>query len=251
MPLPGTTVVSPDLDTTFEKLGDALLSAARRAQEQRDRFHLALSGGSTPEPFYVQLVTDPKFRALPWATTHLWIVDERRVPSDHERANFRMMKSALLDHIPTPDEQVHRVRTELDDPAADYQGQLEEVFGRSPSGSVPRLDFVLLGMGDDCHTASLFPQSPALGEDRLWVVNNDGGGTVPPPRVTMTYPLLNAARELCVLAVGAKKAEALQQVADLHGRVEVDTVPISGITPADAGGGRLIWFLDDDSAAKL
>ena len=248
MNLPGTVTTAPDPDALFDRLGSQLMAAAMRAADERERFHLALSGGSTPEPFYMRLVTDPKFRAIPWKLAHLWIVDERQVPSDHEKSNFRMLTESLIGQIPTPESQVHRVKTELDDPAADYRAQLEDVFGRSPAGDLPRLDFVLLGMGDDCHTASLFPGSPALEEDALPVVNNDGDRVVPPARVTMTYPLLNAARELAVLAVGAKKHAALQRVADLGGAEDRTEVPISGIRPGDHAGGTLTWYLDDASA---
>ena len=248
MNLPGTVTVSSATDDLFDQLGSQLMSAAMRAADERGRFHLALSGGSTPEPFYIRLVTDPKFRLIPWKLTHLWIVDERQVPSDHEKSNFRMLQESLVDQVPTPEDQVHRVRTELDDPAADYRQQLEDVFGRSPTGDLPRLDFVLLGMGDDCHTASLFPGSPALDERELAIVSNDGDRVVPPARVTMTYPLLNAARETAVLAVGEKKRAALQRVADLAGGTDLQEIPISGVRPHDHAGGSLTWYLDDAAA---
>ncbi|MEM6458302.1 MAG: 6-phosphogluconolactonase [Planctomycetota bacterium] len=254
--LPGTVVTAPDTETLFEKLGDALLAAALNAVEDRGVFHLALSGGGTPEPFYVRLVTDPKYRAIPWAKTHVWIVDERRVPEDHEKSNIKMIREALTDHAGLPSEAVHPMPVLADDPAGEYETVLGEVFGlRIADGGTPRLDFVLLGMGGDCHTASLFPGSPALASTR-WIDTNDGTHVVPPPRVTMTYPLLNAARRLAVLAVGQGKAAALRLVADQHatGSPNIDAIPITGIRPdtpssSGGGGGELTWYLDDDAAA--
>ncbi len=241
--LPGRTVACPDTETLFEKLGEALLSAAMDAVEQRGVFHLALSGGGTPEPFYVRLVTDPKFRALPWPKTHLWVVDERKVAEDHNKSNWKMLRESLTDHVTTPAEQVHPMPVLADDPAGAYEAQLEAAFNLKAGGDdIPQLDFVLLGMGGDCHTASLFPHSPALKSNR-WIAENDGQQVVPPPRLTMTYPLLNAARQLAVLAVGKGKHEALGRVHDLHEAEHVDAanVPISGIEPTH---GTLTWYVD-------
>ena len=115
----------------------------------------------------------------------------------------------------------------------------------------PRLDFVLLGMGGDCHTASLFPGSPALGETEAWIAENDGERVVPPARITMTYPLLNRARRVAVLLTGAGKNDALQRVEGLHeaGAVDTEEVPISGIDPAKHGG-TLGWYLDAAAAGR-
>jgi 6-phosphogluconolactonase/glucosamine-6-phosphate isomerase/deaminase len=127
-----------------------------------------------------------------------------------------------------------------------YEAEMRSVFGETDGP--PRMDFVLLGMGGDCHTASLFPNSDAIHvSDRLIVVN-DGPNVTPPPRVTMTYPLLNAARQLAVLCVGAKKTEALKRVADqMKTGPDPVNVPITGIQPTD---GVLTWYLDSDAAGK-
>ena len=249
--LPGSVHIAPDTETLFDALGESLMSAALGAVEQRGVFHLALSGGGTPEPFYVRLVTDPKFRGIPWKQTHVWIVDERRVPEDDEKANIRMLREALLDHVTTPAKQVHAMPVLADDPAGQYEQQLLRAFdlGADVTGfNPPSLDWVLLGMGGDCHTASLFPESPALEVRDRWIVTNDGESVTPPPRLTMTYPLLNAAREVVVLAVGAGKREALQRVADQHdsGSPDVTNIPISGIDPE----GSLTWFLDQAAAGS-
>jgi len=258
MNLPGTMTVSPDTETLFEKLGDALLAAALAAVEQRGVFHVALSGGGTPEPFYVRLVTDPRFRAMPWAQTHVWIVDERCVAEDHEKSNIKMIREALTDHVPTPASQVHAMPVLADDPAGEYEATMAEAFGVAPpeadnttdyAGEYPKLDFILLGMGGDCHTASLFPESPAL-HATCWIDTNDGEKVVPPPRVTMTYPLINGGRHVAVLAVGEGKNAALQRVADqlANGSPDIEQIPISGIAPMSAGGGDLVWYLDEAAA---
>ncbi|MEE9404090.1 MAG: 6-phosphogluconolactonase [Algisphaera sp.] len=242
--LPGSQHVSPDTETLFEALGESLMSCAMSAAEERGVFHIALSGGGTPEPFYIRLMTDPKFRLIPWAKTHLWIVDERCVPEDHEKSNIKMIREALADHCAMPAEQVHAMPVLADDPAGDYEAQLTKAFDMTPDQGVPKLDWVLLGMGGDCHTASLFPESPALASTR-WIDTNDGEKVVPPPRVTMTYPLINAAREIVVLAVGAGKTAALTRVADqmASGSADPVNIPISGIAPEN-----LTWYLDDAAA---
>lgn len=254
MNLPGTVVVEPDADALMTRLGEELLESARKAVNARGTFHLALSGGGTPEPFYERLATDLAFRDLPWKDTHVWVVDERRVPADHDKANIRMLRSALLDHVPTPEAQVHPMQVDGEAPAARYADEMAEAWGHAKpssaaSGEPPRLDFVLLGMGGDCHTASLFPASPALGETRAWIAENDGEQVVPPPRITMTYPLLNRARRLAVLLTGAGKREALQRVEALGGVAETETVPISGIDPSPHGG-TLTWYLDAAAAGR-
>ena len=256
--LPGSIFVAPDTETLFDALGEALTAAAIGAVEDRGVFHVALSGGGTPEPFYVRLVTDPKFRALPWKQTHVWIVDERQVPEDHDKSNVKMIREALTDHVGMPARQVHAMPVLADDPAGEYEATLAEAFGITApqadavdgyAGPYPVLDFILLGMGGDCHTASLFPESPALGSTR-WIDTNDGEKVVPPARLTMTYPLINHARQLAVLAVGEGKADALRRVSDqlATGSPDLQQVPISGIDPEPVNGGELTWFLDQPAA---
>jgi len=247
--LPGTTLVRPDHDALFEDLGDILMAAAMEAVRQRGAFHLALSGGSTPEPFYIRLVTDPRYRPLPWQSTHIWMVDERRVPEDSDQSNIRMIRESLTDHTGGKSSLVHPMPVLADDPAAEYEATLRDVFDASAGdASAARLDFVLLGMGDDCHTASLFPHSPAIDVTDRWIAVNDGPNVTPPDRVTMTYPLLNAARQLAVLCLGEKKHPALQRVAALDAP-DPHEVPISGIRPTHADG-DLTWYLDTAAAGQ-
>ncbi len=217
-----------------EELAGALLGAMRSAVADRGVCHLALSGGSTPEPFYRLLVMDPRFRSIPWEASHLWLVDERCVPLEDARSNWRMIRESLLDHVPMRSRRKHAMTD-----ASEYERELRASM---PQG---RLDFVLLGMGEDGHTASLFPESPALRERERWVVENRGPTVTPPDRLTMTYPLLNAAREVAVLVTGAKKAATLARVA--QGGAS-QALPILGIRPAQ---GRLSWFLDAEAGKGL
>ena len=253
--LTGPINTAPDLDRLYDDLAATLMALAQQAIVQRSRFHLALSGGSTPKPFYQQLATDPRFDRFPWEQTHLWIVDERRVPEDDERSNVNMIRHSLADHVPLRREAVHPMPVLDDDPVGRYEQELETVFGLDAgptSGSVapcPRLDFVLLGIGDDGHTASLFPHSPAIGVTDRWIATNDGPTVTPPPRVTMTFPLLNAAREIAVLVTGAKKAAVLQRISEQLKDTGPDaqSLPITGIRPAD---GQLTWYIDAAAAGS-
>lgn len=247
--LPGNTHVAADKEQLFEDLGKALLSAAIKAVEARGVFHMALSGGGTPEPFYIRMVTDPMFRAFPWEQTHIWIVDERQVAEDHEKSNIRMIREAMTSQATIPSRQVHAMPVLTDDPAGEYEGALSEAFGMQVGDGIPAIDFILLGMGGDNHTASLFPQSPALQIMDRWIATNDGELVVPPPRVTMTYPLINHGRELVVLLAGAGKYEALKILSDQLEQVgpDIENLPISGIDPS-ANGGTLTWYLDEAAA---
>jgi len=264
MPLFGDTVVRPDTDALFEALARDFGYAAHTAVNAREVFHCALSGGSTPEPFYMRLVTDPLFRGFPWERTHVWIVDERRVSETDPRNNFRMIRESLTDHVPMKQRNIHPMPVLTADPAGAYEQELRDFIPPGPGSSdpgsgdpgssgpgssdlpgVPRLDFVLLGMGDDAHTASLFPGSDAIAVTDRWVAVNDGPSVTPPPRVTMTYPLLNAARMVAVLVTGEKKAATIAKVRALR---EPDPVryPITGIRPR----GEMNWFLDEAASGS-
>lgn len=247
--LSGFVHVSSTAEELLDVVANDLLAAAVKAVGERGVFHLALSGGSTPEPLYVHLVIDPRFRLFPWDKTHVWIVDERRVPITHEKSNGKMIRETLIDHVPMKARQFHPVPTESADPASEYERALLSFTG-VPASSVPRLDFVLLGMGDDAHTASLFPRSPALAEQSRLVVANDGPNVTPPPRITMTFRLLNAARAAGVLVVGAKKAPTIAKIAAqlATGKSDIESLPITGISLEE---GELTWYLDAEAAKDV
>ena len=231
---------------TPEALADAVArhvgDCAKEAIAAGGRFTIALSGGSTPEAAYRRLATrDSRLTTEAWQRTHVVCGDERCVPPNDPRSNYRMAKEALLDRVPIPAHQIHRIRGE-DDPekaAADYERELRALLGSEGS-----LDLVLLGMGEDGHTASLFPGQAAVHETARWVV------AVPSPdatmwRVTLTPAVLNAARNVTFVVSGAGKAQRLEQV--LQGPFTPDILPAQSIRPTQ---GQLTWMVDEAAAGK-
>lgn len=242
--LPGEVITAKDDEELHYALGLDLLAHAHNCVRTFGDFHLALSGGSTPIPFYRRLMVDPAFRDLPWKRTHLWLVDERRVHPDDERCNWLHISELLVEHSDIPASQAHAM-AQLDDSADErYEAELKEALAWREKGH-DRLDFVLLGVGGDGHTASLFPQSPALKERVKLVAINAGPTVTPPDRVTMTYPLLNGARFVAVLVTGKSKRDAMTRV--VAGKESADTLPITGIRPL---GGALRWYLDHDACPR-
>ena len=248
--LPGQTTVGKNADLLYDDLASVLMVRGTEAVQNRRVFHLALSGGSTPEPFYMRLVMDPRYRAMPWDKVHVWLVDERRVDEHDERSNWKMVCETLLDHVPIPARQLHPIPALHPDPVGRYEAQLRLVFQMSDCATQPpRFDMILLGMGEDCHTASLFPRSAALQVYDHWLTVNTGEYVTPPERVTMTYPLINAARHIGVLVVGAAKNIALQRVSDQMRRGPDPTrLPITGVAPMAGGAADMGWYLDPAAA---
>lgn len=239
--LPGAVVVRPDPDQVLDALGADLTLHAINCVRTFGDFHLALSGGGTPFPLYRRLMIDPHYREFPWRRTHLWIVDERKVPFDHEKSNWRQIDETIVQHSDIPPEQVHPMLATRDDADVLYEEALRQTLVWREKGQ-DRLDFVLLGMGGDGHTASLFPRSQALMEQKTsprFVLNNRGPEVTPPDRVTMTFNLINAARFIAVLCVGEGKKSMLSRVA--AGAESSDDLPILGVKPL---AGELRWYLD-------
>lgn len=237
-PLPGEVIVTETVDRLIDLLAAELMAQAMLSMRTSGEFHIALSGGSTPQPFYERLMYDPNYRQFPWAHTHIWIVDERRVDLDHAQSNFRMIRETIVDHSGIPMSHVHPIKATSPDAADEYESQLRETLGCRARGS-DRLDFVLLGMGADGHTASLFPHNEVLHETKKLVRAVEEPHAQPPERITMTYPLINAARTVAVVVAGEKKAPTVDRVA--IGREPIDELPIRGVAPRD---GDLKWFLD-------
>ncbi len=235
----GHAVMKPDSEDLHYALGADLMMHAHNCVRTFGDFHLALSGGSTPMPFYMRLMVDPAFRSFPWKRTHLWIVDERCVPNDDERSNYKHISEYLLDHSDMPRDQAHPVRATDEKGPRRYERELEEALGWRERGH-DRLDFVLLGVGSDGHTASLFPNSPALNETERLVVGNDGPEVTPPARVTMTYRLINASRFIAVLVTGKGKREIVERVRKAEDNWR--DLPILGVKPQS---GVLRWYLDE------
>jgi 6-phosphogluconolactonase len=228
--------------------GGAAVSIAERAREAieaRGLFTFALSGGSTPRRVY-ELLAGEEFRTDMdwWPNVHLYFGDERMVPPDHAESNYRMASEALLSKVSIPPENVHRIDG-VGDAAANASAYEREMRGLFGDAEWPRLDLVLLGMGDDGHTASLFPGTTALDEKRLWVAPNwvEKLGAW---RVTLTAPAINAARRVTFLVTGSGKAGRLREV--LKGERDPALLPSQLIRPTD---GTLEWFVDREAASGL
>jgi 6-phosphogluconolactonase len=221
--------------------------ALAAAVDARGTASLVLSGGSTPRGVYAALVQGATLPApIPWSKTHVFWGDERHVPPDHPDSNFRMAHEALLAHVPVRHDFVHRIAAELADPAAAaarYARQVRDVV--DPAGGTPRFDVVLLGLGADGHVASLFPDSAALAPDAP-LVAAPFVEAMRAYRLTMTLPLLNAARVVIGLVSGAGKAAAVRDV--LQPRPETPVLPGRLVHPDQ---GRLLWLLDRAAAALL
>jgi len=236
----------------FDDLEQLSWAAATRLEEQarikaidKKPFSVALSGGSTPKLLY-ELLASPTFAGrVRWTNVHLFQVDERCVPPDDPQSNYRMIRQAMLGSSPIPEENVHRMaaeRPDLEKAAREYAEELARTLQPAP-GEWPRLDLVLLGMGPDGHTASLFPGSPALDEHQDWVAPNFVT-KLNSFRLTLTLPVLNAAAHVIFLVAGEDKAETLLQV--LEG--PPGQFPAQLINPTR---GRLSWFLDRGAAELL
>jgi 6-phosphogluconolactonase len=231
--------VLPTLDALIERAEVWLVDAIRAHLAAQDRCTFAVSGGSTPKPLYERLAR----QGLPWDKIHIFWGDERYVPPDHPDSNEGMVRHAWLNHIPIPSENIHPMPTLAGNPMADadrYAQELQTFFQLAPD-EWPALDLVLLGMGDDGHTASLFPGTAVLQErDRTVGVGYRGAD----PRITLTLPTLNAAKTVLFLVAGANKQSALQNIFAEH----PTTIHPAGLIQPQ---GQLLWMLDQAAAAGL
>lgn len=232
--------VYEDKQELAEAAASHFAARATEAIKERGRFTVALAGGSTPETTYEVLARDYA-DGIDWSRIHVFFGDERAVPPDHEDSNYRMAREALLDHIPVGS--VHRMHGELppEEAAVSYEDELREFFG---SDSIPSLDLIMLGIGEDGHTASLFPNTPALDVADRWAVENpvEKLDTV---RLTLTAPVINAARSVNFLVAGEGKAEALREI--LEGDADPHEYPAKFIKPT----GGPVWMVDRTAASQL
>jgi 6-phosphogluconolactonase len=239
-------IVTDNAETLAETAAQAIVECATEAVTARGRFMLALAGGSTPRATYERLAQPPRRDLMPWERTWVFFGDERGVPPDHPDSNFRMANQALLLKVPLPPRQVARIRGEAEDPevaAAEYGRRLSQVFDIK-RGQLPRFDLILLGMGVDGHTGSLFPGSPVLREVFRPVAAVHATAASIPQRFTFTLPVINAAARVMFLVSGAEKAKVLKAVLREPGR----ELPAALVHPTD---GRLTWLLDRAAAALI
>ncbi|MGD0307166.1 MAG: 6-phosphogluconolactonase [Candidatus Acidiferrales bacterium] len=237
------TKVSTDLDALSHTVLQEIITNLKDAVAKRGKFGIALSGGHTPEKLYSMWAGTDRYRnETPWNLVHIFWGDERYVGPDDPLSNYRMTRETLLSHVPIPEANVHPVPTQLPTPAQTaeaYEGELKKFFGNS----APAFDVTLLGIGPEGHTASLFPNSPALEEKTRWVLPVVAPAT-PPNRITFTPVVLNQSRNTYFLVAGKDKRPILDAI-----RAEPDDkvsqFPAARIRPTD---GRVIWFLDNAAA---
>jgi 6-phosphogluconolactonase len=242
----------PDLHIYFNASALAAAAAERiadiaeRAFSQTGRFILGLAGGNTPRLTY-ELLTDRRYKpVIDWGSVQVFWGDERCVAPIHHDSNYRMARQALLDHVDVPAPHIHRIHGELppQDAADHYERELRTYFeGRT--GTKAQFDLLILGLGADGHTASLFPHTAALRETKRWVVAHEVAGIEPSWRVTLTPSAINAAKRVFFLVSGADKADALKSV--LSAPFQPDNFPAQLVRPAS---GRVTWIVDEAAAAK-
>ena len=238
-------IVLKDTAALADAAAAAILDAALTAVTEHGRFTIALAGGATPASTYTRLAQAPFVDAMPWDRTFVFFGDERVVPPDHPESNFRMAYERLLAKVPLAADHVLRMRGEAEDSemaAAEYAKSLAELCTERRNG-VPRLDLVLLGVGVDGHTASLFPGSPVVREVFRPVAAVHAAAAAIPERLTLTLPVINAAARVFVLVSGPEKAKVMKAVL-----VEKALLPAGMVGPTD---GELRWYLDASAAGLL
>ena len=240
--------VLPDAAAIAAEAAERIVRAAEEAVALAGRFRIGLSGGSTPRQLFQLLASDAYRDRIDWTHVEVFFVDERCVPPDHADSNYRMARETLLAKVPIPGDNVYRLRGELDPPdeaAKEYGRMLKEKFGGPAIEQGGGLDVALLGMGDDGHTASLFPGTPAVSETKHRCVANyaEQSTTGKSWRLTLTAPFINRSREVIVMVAGAGKARTLAAV--LEGPRDPQRLPIQLIQPAS---GRMTWLIDAAAA---
>ena len=232
--------ILPDKTALIDKALEVVVAQIKAAIAERGFCTIALAGGSTPKPLYAAISQQD----LPWDKIHVFWGDERYVPSDHPDSNEGMARAAWLSHVSIPAENIYPVPTTVGEPAdsaTQYEQTLKTFFEQAPD-QTPRLDIILLGIGDDAHTASLFPYTEALNvRDRLVTVGNKDGQ----PRITFTAPFINQGRSVIFVAAGANKQEALTQI--FAPEADAQTYPARLIKPE----GELRWLVDAAAGKPL
>jgi 6-phosphogluconolactonase len=242
----GALVVLPDPAALADEAARRFSALAQAAVADRGRFTVALAGGSTPRALYARLAAQPLRDTIDWSSVHVFWSDERMVPPDDAESCFRMAREALLAQVPIPAANIYPVPTVGGTPeaaAAAYAETIAALFG----DPLPRFDLILLGMGPDGHTASLFPGHPepsAPGEALVIAVHHSP--KPPPTRISFTYRLFHAAANVMFMVAGADKAATLREV--LRGPVERARLPAQGVRPEQ---GSLVWLVDAAAARAL
>ncbi len=223
---------------------ELFVTLVAQAARARRPFHVLLAGGTTPKALYTLLASAEYRSRVAWERVAFFFGDERAVPPDHPQSNYRMATEMLFRPLGIAESSIHRMKAEAEDlnaAAAAYEGELRASFG-----AFPRFDLILLGMGSDGHTASLFPGSPVLKERARWVAPVLDAPKPPPRRLTVTLPVLNAGHQVLVTVAGRHKAPALREV--LEGTASPEQYPAKCVQP---GPERLLWLVDEAAGAEL
>lgn len=239
-------IICSEVGELNRKAAAQFIERARAAIARAGRFSVALSGGSTPKALY-SLLGSPDYRdRVDWQRAHLFWGDERCVPPDHTESNFRMVNEALLSAIQIPEKNVHRMAGEKEpnEAVADYQRDLQDFFALG-IGELPRFDLILLGLGEDGHTASLFPGSTALTEEKHLVATTYVE-RLKAHRLTLTLPVLNNAAQASFLVAGASKSAIVENL--LGANSQSLDYPAGQIQPSN---GQLTWFVTKDAAGRI
>jgi 6-phosphogluconolactonase len=240
--------ILPDAAAIARRAAERIIESAAAAVKERGVFTISLAGGSTPKTLYTLLATDPAFKSkMPWDKTQFFFGDERHVPPDDSESNFRMANESMLSKLSLKPEQVLRIKAEYDDAekaAKEYEQTLRSSFKLS-DGQLPRFDVLLLGMGDEGHTLSLFPGTKALHDNGRLVMTNWVGKFFT-TRITTTAPVASNSALVIFMITKADKALALKAV--LEGPYEPEQLPSQLIQPKN---GKLLWLLDTTAASKL
>ncbi|RMD80510.1 MAG: 6-phosphogluconolactonase [Gammaproteobacteria bacterium] len=241
----GDLRIHPDPEALARAVAERWIQLAEEAVRARGRFHVALAGGSTPRRLYALLAQPPYRDRVPWQQVHVFFGDERCVPPDHPDSNYRMAREALLDHVPIPPGQVHRIEGEAEDPAeaaTRYARLLTAELPLSAQGVV-QFDLILLGMGADGHTASLFPGTPILRE-RARLVEAVYVERLGSWRISITLPVIEHAHHVLFMVTGKEKAATVREVFTNR---RTPPYPVQLIHPR----GELEWHLDQAAASEL
>ena len=243
-----TRVILSGAEEIAYEAADSIVKLAQEVLNQKEYFRLVLSGGSTPKRLFKILTGDSYQNQLPWDRVHFFWGDERSVAPDHSDSNYRMAREAFLNHLKIPESHIHRLKGEASDlnaSALEYEGEIRDHFSIKENGVPPHFDLILLGMGSDGHTASLFPNTSALEKTNRWIVANyvEKFRTT---RLTMTPLIINQAAWVIFLISGSDKASILSEV--LEGPYEPKRLPSQLIQPE---AGNIIWLLDRAAAERL
>lgn len=241
-------IIAPNTTTLADTVAHYIAGTVQLAIEEHQQCFLALSGGNTPQETFSRLVEPDIASQIDWTRVFVFWGDERCVPPDNPASNYRMAAELLLNRVPIPTQNIYRMHGEKNPniAAAEYEETLKELFGRYHRiNNGPRFDLDLLGMGENGHTASLFPHTPALEEKTRWVIAQNVT-EVNQWRITLTPVALNAARHTAFLVTGSKKAEMLNNV--INGSYQPELWPVQLINPQH---GDLIWFIDKAAARYL